>query len=109
MGSLSSLFQTKSVNPGGTTTQPNMTAIGQVKNAPGILRRLHVQTAATAGNLTVNDMKSGGTPAAANQVANLPNSILTQGAIINLDIPCANGIAITGTWPTGLVLMPVYD
>lgn len=109
MGALSSLFQTKSVNPGGTSTAKNLTAIGQIKNGGGNLRKLHVITAASAGNLVLNDMATGGTPAAANQVQNIPNSALTQGAVITLDIPFTNGIAITGTWPTGLVLMASYD
>lgn len=105
----SSTFATFSVNPGGSKMAFNITAIGQIKNSSGRLRRLFVITAASAGTLAINDVSSAGTAAAGNQIAAIPNTALTAGVIITVDAPCANGITISGTWPTGLVLAASYD
>lgn len=102
-------FATFNTNPGGSKTALNMTAIGQIKNSRGALRKLLVQVAASAGTLTLTDMVTGGTPAIGNQVAAIPSAALTAGAIITVDAPFSNGIAITGTWPTALVLVATYD
>lgn len=100
---------TFTTNPGGSRMAFNITAIGQIKNAPGKLRRLFVITAASAGTLVINDVNSTGTAAIGNEVAAYPNALLTAGATITVDAPCANGITISGTWPTGLVLAASYD
>lgn len=96
-------------NSGGSRMAFNITAIGQIKNTTGRLRKLFVITAASAGTLVINDVNSAGTAAIGNEVAALPNTLLTAGAIITLDAPVANGITISGTWPTALVLAASYD
>jgi hypothetical protein len=96
-------------NPGGSRMAFNITAIGQIKAAPGKLRRLFVQTAASAGTLILSDVCSGGTPAIGNQVAAIPNTALTAGAVITIDAPFAACITVSGTWPTALVLSASYD
>lgn len=96
-------------NPGGTRMAFNITAVGQIKASPGKLRKLFVETAASAGTLTINDVCTGGTAAIGNQVAAIPNTALTAGAVVTLDAPFASCIAVSGTWPTSLVLAASYD
>jgi hypothetical protein len=96
-------------NSGGRVMAFNITAVGAIKNTAGRIRTLFVQTAASAGNLIVNDSATVGTAAIGNQIANIPFGQLTAGARIPLDAPCVNGITISGTWPTGLVLAAAYD
>lgn len=102
-------FAIFATNPGGSKMAFNITAIGQVKNAPGKLRKLFVITAASAGTLVINDVNSTGTAAIGNEVAAIPFGLLTAGAVITLDAPLVNGITVSGTWPTGLVLAASYD
>lgn len=106
---LMAFFRTFSSNPGGSVIKFNMTAIGQIKNTPGTLRRLFVQVAGTTTNLVLNDTNSTGTPAIGNQILTIPPASLVAGAIIIIDAVCANGITVSGTWPTGLVLVAAYD
>lgn len=100
---------TFTTNPGGSRMAFNITAIGQIKNSSGKLRKLFVLTAASAGTLIINDVTSTGTAAIGNEVAAIPSTLLTAGAVISLEAPCANGITVSGTWPTGLVLAASYD
>jgi hypothetical protein len=46
--------------PGGSSAALNVTAPGVIKAAPGILMRIAVIAAGSAGNLTINDATSTG-------------------------------------------------
>lgn len=94
---------------GGITPKYNITAIGVIKAAPGQIKRLIVQVAGTTTPLIVNDIALIGSAAIGNQVASIPAASLVAGAIILLDWPCVTGIALSGTWPTGLVLAVAYS
>ena len=102
-------IQTAVTNSGGSKMAFNITAIGQIKNGSGRIRRLFVETTPSAGTLVIHDIATGGTAAIGNQITSIPNTALTAGTVILLDAPCASGIAISGTWPTGLVLAVAYD
>ncbi len=86
--------------PGGILAALNVTAAGAIKASAGILVRISVLIAGTAGNLTVNDTATSGGVATANQVFNALYSALTPGTPVLLDWPCATGIYVSAV-PTG--------
>lgn len=82
---------TANLIPQGAKSVKNLTAVTttQLKTTPGTLLGLYVGTAGAAG--TINDITTGGTPGAANQVAVVPAVV----GVVLLNIPCTTGISIT--------------
>lgn len=86
---------------GGVLSHLNITAATVVKAAPGRLWTVTVTTAgSTAG--TASDVATTGGVAAANLIAELPNTV----GVYSLAWPCATGIVITPG--TGQVLSVAY-
>ena len=101
MGQLG-LVPTINTQPGGTKAALNVTAAGVIKAAPGTIMRIHTTTVGTGGALTINDTTTVGGAAAGNQVASFAfgNANVAAGAVVTLEVPCANGIVISAV-PTG--------
>lgn len=96
-------------NTGGTQSKLNQSAILQAKNSRGILRRIVMVTAGSGGALVLNDLASGGTPAAGNQVTSIPSATLTvTGLPVTLDLLFQNGIMVSAI-PTGSVINYFFD
>lgn len=94
---------------GGRFSALNVTAAKVIKASNGgTLFRIIVQTAGSAGSLTINDNTAlGGTNTAANTLCSIPFGNLTSGRIIKGQWPCANGIVVS-SMPTGGVIAVSY-
>jgi hypothetical protein len=87
---------------GGNISALNVAAAGVVKNTPGMLFRIVVEVAPTAGNLTVNDLAANSGAAVANQIISVPFGSLVIGQVITLDWPCKNGIVVSSVGTGGV-------
>jgi hypothetical protein len=101
--------QIQILNPGGRFSSLNVTAPQVIRSSPGMIFRVVVKTAGSAGNLTINDNTAlGGTNVAANQILSVPFGNLTAGKVIKCTSPCANGIVISSL-PTGGAVAVSYS
>lgn len=96
------------LNAGGAFSKENLAAVGQV-GPVGVrrLRKIVVQTAPSAGALTLNDCVHGGA-AAGNQIFNRAFGDIKAGDVYAVDWPCALGIDLTAVG-TGGVYAVSYD
>ncbi|WP_343743372.1 hypothetical protein [Herbaspirillum huttiense] len=92
----------------GSANKLNISAATVVKATPGRACRLIVQTAPSAGAITVNDTTTTGAAAAANQIFTIAFGSAPAGTIFNLDFPCASGIVISSVGTGGVVAIS-YD
>lgn len=91
------------INVGSTQSTLNITAAVVVKASPGRVAKIIVEVAPSAGNLIINDnTQTGGTNVAANQIYEAAFGSLTEGQVITLDWPCANGIVISSVGTGGV-------
>jgi hypothetical protein len=84
--------------PGGSYAALNVTAAAVVKAAPGLLYRINVAAAGSAGSLTINDCATTGAATTANEIISIPFGSLP--VTIPLAWPCASGIVVSAV-PTG--------
>ena len=95
------------VTEGGVSSALALAAgVNLVKATPGRAIRLSVTTTGTAATLAVNDAASTGAVAAGNLVYQLAGASATEGLVVVLDWPCANGIVVTV--PTSAVVSVAY-
>lgn len=96
-------------NPGGLFRALNITAATVVKNLPGQIYRIIVNTVGTAGSLTINDNNAtGGTNNAANTILTIPFGSLTLGQVITLECDTNVGITVSAV-TTGGVFAVTYS
>lgn len=86
--------------PGGINEALDVTAPAVIKATPGILVRVQVLVAGSAGNLTINDCATLGAAAVANEIASIPFGSLSLIQPLVLEWPCATGIVLSAI-PTG--------
>jgi hypothetical protein len=84
--------------PGGNSAALNVTAAAVIKATPGLLYRINVVTAGSAGNLVLNDTTTTGGATTANEIISIPFGSLP--VTIPLGWPCASGIVVSAV-PTG--------
>lgn len=75
--------------PGGASAAYNVTAVGVIKGAPGVLVRV---SCITAGSITLNDLATTSGAGLANQIW---GGSLTAGQVLELNWPCAAGIVVS--------------
>jgi hypothetical protein len=98
---------------GGNSAQLNVTAItgaglAGIKGSSGVLFRIIPIVAGSGGALTINDLAVNTGAAAANQLFTIPNTGLTVGVPITLEVPFANGLVISAI-TTGGQFVVTYD
>lgn len=86
--------------PGGINEALDVTAPAVIKATPGILVRVQVLVAGSAGNLTINDCATLGAAAVANEIASIPFGSLSLIQPLVFEWPCATGIVLSAI-PTG--------
>lgn len=87
----------------GTSSKLNVSTATVIKATPGRACRLIVQTAPSAGSITINDTTTTGAAAAANQIFTIAFGSAPAGSIFNLDFPCTSGIVISSVGTGGVV------
>ncbi len=106
MGALG-LVPARIIQPGGSLPVYDINAAAVIKANPGVLYRIIVNTAPSAGDLIVNDCLTTGAAAITNQIISLAFGSLTLGTIIELQWPCNTGIVISSVG-TGGVFSAAY-
>lgn len=94
--------------PGGLYSALNVTAAAVVKASAGLIYRITINTAGSAGTLTINDAATTGAAAAGNVVYNAAFGALTGGSVVTLEFPMLNGIVVSAI-PTGAVIAIAYS
>jgi hypothetical protein len=94
-------ISTQSFRPGGNSSTLDVTAAAVIKASPGVLFRIFVVVAGSAGSLTINDLATTSGGAAANQIITIPFGSLTVGQVITLEAATATGIAVTAVTTGG--------
>ena len=91
--------------PGGVSAAINVNAAAVIKASAGILCRIVVVAAGSAGSFVINDLASTSGSAATNTIwtAAYNATNVYAGAVIELLWPCATGIAVTTLTTSGLL------
>jgi hypothetical protein len=94
--------------PGGLSTAFNVAAPAVIKASPGVLFRIIVLVAGTAGSLSIydNNAATGGT--VANELFTIGYAALTVGQVITLEVATTTGIAVQAV-TTGGVFVIAYS
>ena len=87
---------------GGNQQTYNVAAAAVIKTGAGRVAKIIVQTAPSAGNLTVNDCATTGAAAIGNQIISLAFGNLTIGTQIFLDWPLDFGLVISSVGTGGV-------
>ena len=99
------VIYTQPYRPGGILSALNVSAAAAIKTAPGVLFRIVIVAAGSAGTITVNDCTSTGAAAAGNVLwsATYNATNVYAGAIIQLEAPAINGITLSSISTSGVV------